>query len=380
MEATSNTPFKLPLWSEWAVHVKDKGKKCCKCTSSISRLKELAIQSLLKYLKQMNKYHNLPKVLQDNCIPPVLYVDVACLLFASKQWSALRSLVSYWPFEVFQLSHIIPITCSQCWLAFLESDDVEDPEKEGGDTERQLFRKVFKHVLDGFFYVVKRTLENEGERSPLRCLDLTLDTSQDIRSFLWEDEFRRLGRRITKTLDVCILAGMHKKMRNHRQLAMKQKNSTATRRSPDIWNTNNDVIDQWQPVENDAVADVATGNYESTFEISTWGEEMNPTPISDFQASSLSVTADKSDDAWQIEKSPEIGVWNGNALDFSHLTEMPLFNVTIDASISEKSNDILSWIQQRYVKFYFNSFFFFLIDIVLALYRTSLPHHLVPSR
>ena len=351
MEATSNTPFKLPLWSEWAVQVKDKDKKSCKCTTSIPKIKELAIQSLCKYLKEMNKCHNLPNILQDNLIPPILYNDFASFLFASKQWSALRSMVAYWPFEVFKLSNILPITCSQCWLSFLESDDVEDPEKEGGDTERQLFRKVFKHVLDGFFFVVKRTLENEGEKSPLRCLDLTLDTSQDIRSFFWEDEFRRLGRRITKTLDVCILAGMHKKMKNCRQLTMKQINSTA-RRSPDIWNTNNDPIDEWQPVvaENVGSTDAAAaGNYESTFEISTWGEEeMNTKPISDFQTSA-SVTNGKSDDTWQCEKSPEIGVWNGNALNFSHLKEMPLFKVTIDASISEKSNDILSWIQQRYV-------------------------------
>jgi hypothetical protein len=66
---------------------------------------------------------------------------------------------------------------------------------------------------------------------------------------------------------------------------------------------------------------------------------------------SVGSTGNKYDDAyWQGEKTPpEIGVWNGNALDFSHLTDMPFFNITIDASISEKSSDILSWIHQRYV-------------------------------
>ncbi|EFX89594.1 hypothetical protein DAPPUDRAFT_310467 [Daphnia pulex] len=306
MEATSNTPFKLPLWSEWAVHVKGKEKKCSYCTSSISPLKELAIQSLFKYLKQINKYHEIPKILQDNFIPPVLYVDVACLLFASKQWCALRSLVAYWPFETFQLSQIIHVTCSQCWLAFLESDDFEDPEKEGGDTERQLFRKVFKHVLDGFFVVVKRTLENEGQVSPLRVLDLTLDTSQEIRSFMWEDEFRRLGRRITKILDVCILAGLHKKMRSCKKLAMKQKNSaaSATRRSSNTWEANNDAIGYWQPeVENNsgaAAVDGATGTCESTFEISTWDEE---TPVMSATDPSVGSTGNKYDDAyWQEER------------------------------------------------------------------------------
>ena len=355
MEATSNTPFKLPLWSEWAVQVKGTGKKCSKCTTSISPLKELAIQSLFKYLKEKNKYHEIPKILQDNFIPHVLYIDVACLLFASKQWSALRSLVAFWPFESFQLSKIIHVTCSQCWLTFLESDDIEDPEKEGGDTERQLLRKVFKHVLDGFFVVVKRTLENEGQVSPLRVLDLTLGTSQEIRSFMWEDEFRRLGRRITKILDVCILAGLHKKMRNCKKLAMKQKNSAASAaKRPDTWETN-DVIDYWQPETANnsgaaAAVDGATGTCESMFEISTWSEE---SPVMSATQPPVSSVSNKCDDVYcQGEKNPpEIGVWNGNELDFSHLIDMPFFNITIDASISEKSNDILSWIHQRYVMF-----------------------------
>jgi len=70
---------------------------------------------------------------------------------------------------------------------------------KGGDTERQLLRKVFKHVLDGYFFVVKGTLDNESTKSPLRTLDLTLDSSHNIRGFLWEDEFRRLGRRYRST-------------------------------------------------------------------------------------------------------------------------------------------------------------------------------------
>jgi hypothetical protein len=85
----------------------------------------------------------------------------------------------------------------------------------------------------------------------------------------------------------------------------------------------------------------------------------------------VSSVSNKCDDVYcQGEKNPpEIGVWNGNELDFSHLIDMPFFNITIDASISEKSNDILSWIHQRYVMFYYlfkkctalariNSFFF----------------------
>lgn len=355
MEATSNTPFKLPLWSEWAVKVKGKSRQCHKCSCSIPLLKELAIQSLFKYLRVTKKCLDLPKILQDNFIPPVLYIDVACLLFAAKQWSALRSIVSYWPFETFQLAQIIPITCSHCWLNFLESDDLEDPEKEGGDTERQLFRKIFKHVLDGFFYVVKRTLENDGQQTPLRGLDLTLETSQDIRSFLWEDEFRRLGRRMTKTLDVCILAGMHKKMRLCKQQTVKQnRNLSCNRQSPNSsLKTNDDVIiDYWEPPASpiiDTVDVTSVTSESSTFEISTWGDEISST-LPDAEPERL-VDISQCNDVWQGEKNPEIGVWNGNALDFSHLTEMPLFNITIDASISEKSNDILSWIQQRYVRF-----------------------------
>lgn len=362
MEATSNTPFKLPLWSEWAVKVKGKSRQCHKCNGSIPLLKELAIQSLFKYLRATNRCLELPKILQDNFIPPVLYIDVACLLFAAKQWSALRSVVSYWPFETFQLSQIIPITCSQCWLTFLESDDLEDPEKEGGDTERQLFRKVFKHVLDGFFYVVKRTLENEGQKSPLRALDLTLETSQDIRSFLWEDEFRRLGRRMTKTLDVCILAGMHKKMRLHKQQTSRQNwNLSTSRRSPNsLLKTDDDIIDYWEPPAITADDVIANTSESSTFEISTWGEEISSLPTLPDAESGL-VDISQCNDVWRGEKNPEIGVWNGNALDFSHLNEMPLFNITIDASISEKSNDILSWIQQRYVRFFSNHFYVNLI-------------------
>lgn len=342
MEPTSNTPFKLPLWSEWTVKIKEKVKyECTQCNSRIPYLKELAIQSIFKYLKYTNRLNDLPKILQDNLIPPVLYIDVACLLFTFKQWSVLRTLISNWPYETFHLSEIIPKMCPSCWLSFLESEDVDDPEKEGGDTERQLFRKVFKHVLDGFFFVVKRTLENEASRSPLHLLDLTLNVSQDIRCFFWEDEFRRLGRRLTKTLDVCILAGMHKKI-----LASHRHSTVApTKRTSETWDNSGDVvIDEWQPVEHvTSISSVTTTN-ESTFEISTWREE----EISGTKAS-LDRTLSNSCRSDEERKSPEIGVWNGNVLDFSHLTEMPSFNITIDASVSEKSNDILTWIQQRYV-------------------------------
>ncbi|XP_057371800.1 uncharacterized protein LOC130692732 [Daphnia carinata] len=350
MEATASTPFKLPLWSEWAVQVKAKKNKCSKCTKNMPHLKGLAIQSLITYLKQRSKCHEIPKILQDNLIPPALYVDVACILFACKQWGALRSLVSYWPFEAFHLSRIIHITCPQCWLAFLDSDNAEDPEKEGGDTERQLFRKVFKNVLDGFFFVIKKTLENEGQASSLRVLDLTFETSQEIRSFMWEDEFRRLGKRITKILDVCILAGLHKKIQSSKKLAMKHQNSSISRRPLATLDVK-DVFDYWKP---DAVYPLHSCEpaFEiSNFEISTWDMKAEASAVSAARSPLGSVRKICDEAYYQQQKSPEIGVWNGNALDFSHLTEMPLFNVTIDASISEKSNDILSWIQQRYDEF-----------------------------
>ena len=77
---------------------------------------------------------------------------------------------------------------------------------------------------------------------------------------------------------------------------------------------------------------------EPTFEISTWeGEELMKLKP---QAPNYS--------AEELSKSPEIGVWNGNAMDLSHLTEMPIFTIIIDTCISEKSTDILTWIQQRY--------------------------------
>ncbi|KAI9557150.1 hypothetical protein GHT06_016957 [Daphnia sinensis] len=343
MEATASTPFKLPLWSEWVIQVKEKQKKCSKCNINIPDLKELAIQSLITYLKQKGKCHEIPKILQNNLVPPALYVDVACILFASKQWGALRSLVSYWPFEVFHLSRIIKITCPQCWLAFLDSDNTEDPEKEGGDTERQLFRKIFKHVLDGFFFVIKKTLENEGQTSSLRVLDLTLETFQEIRSFMWEDEFRRLGRRVTKTLDVCILAGLHKKIRCSKKLAMKHKNSSTAKRP--LAMEVKDVFDYWEPDTISSLHSCKPTFEISNFDISTWDMQ------AEAPAGSASVGKNCDEAHCQQAKSPEIGVWNGNALDFNHLTDMPFFNITIDASISEKSNDILSWIQQRYDEF-----------------------------
>lgn len=349
MEATSNTPFKLPLWSEWAIKVKEENsRQCYKCNCSVPLLKKLAIQSFLKDLRLTNKCLDLTKILQDNFIPPVLYIDVASFLFDSKQWNTLRSLISSWPFETFQLSQIVPITCSQCWLTFLESDDLEDPEKEGGDTERQLFRKVYKHVLDGFFFVVKRTLENDGQKSPLRVLDLTLETSQDIRSFLWEDEFRRLGRRLTKALDVCILAGMHKQTKTC-QPPVKKNPSTNSTQSTNFWTSSDNSINDWKAMADGSTVDHSVkDSIEPTFEISTWGEGVSySSTISD--SDQLLEINQTNDDFSKGRKSPEIGVWNGNALDLSHLAEMPLFKITVDASISEKSNDILSWIEQRYV-------------------------------
>jgi len=122
--------------SDWTVKIKEKHKLCLNCNSTVASLKVLAIESLFGYLKEANKLHDLAKILQSNLIPPILFVDIACQLFAQKQWSVLRSLISHWPFEVFQLSNIISSTyCSPCWLAYLESDDVDDPEKEGTGIE-----------------------------------------------------------------------------------------------------------------------------------------------------------------------------------------------------------------------------------------------------
>ena len=118
--------------SDWTVQIKEKHKLCLSCNSTIASLKVLAIESLFNYLKETNKFHDLARILQSNLIPPILFVDIACQLFAQKQWSVLRSLISHWPFEVFQLSNVISSTCcSPCWLTYLETDDVDDPEKEG---------------------------------------------------------------------------------------------------------------------------------------------------------------------------------------------------------------------------------------------------------
>lgn len=147
-----------------------------------------------RFLRKKKILHKLPQVLEDYFFPPVLYVDVARQLFAHKHWTVLGHLVSHWPFRSFSLSQIFCVNCPNCWSAYLESEDVEDSEREGGDTERQLLRKVFKHVLDGFFLVVKKKF-NSGHSTPLRVLDLTLDPSQHVRGFMWEEEFRRLSRR-----------------------------------------------------------------------------------------------------------------------------------------------------------------------------------------
>lgn len=107
------------------------------------------------------------------------------------------------------------------------------------------------------------------------------------------------------------------------------------------------VIGHWLPVKDrqqlqQGVAHQAppTCSYPGSFEISTWGEEES------------NQDTDRSSNGWsdQRSKSPEIGVWNGNALDLSHLKEIPIFIVKVDASISEKSTDILTWIQHRYGK------------------------------
>jgi len=322
MERGINTPFKLPLWSEWTVQTKENDSLCSTCKTGTPALKILAIQSFLRHLRAIKKYHELPTVLSKYRIPPILYIDVASQLFSLKQWSVLRSLVSLWPFETFQLSQIMQVQCHNCWQNYLESDDVDDTEREGGDTERQVFRKVFKHILDGYFSVVKSTLENNGCQGPLRILNLTLNPSQEIRGFLWEDEFRRLGRRVYKTLDVCVLAGLHKRAPEPSQFVEPQNVEP-----PSTWesspNPNSHLI----------------FDEKSDFEIST------------FDPNQLNSWPQKSNKEVVASSEAEIGVWNGNALDLSHLTEMPLFTVIIDASISEKSWDILVWIRQRYDDF-----------------------------
>ena len=335
MERGTNTPFKLPLWSEWTVHIKENNLTCLTCQLSTPSLKILAVQSLLKHLKVIRKYHELLTVLSEYRIPHILYLDFACQLFALKHWSALRSIVSFWPFETFELSQIMQAQCQNCWQNYLETDDVDDTEREGGDTERQIFRKVFKHILDGYFSVVKNTLENNDCKGPLRVLDLTLNPSQEIRGFLWEDEFRRLGRRVTKTLDVCVLAGLHKR-------GCKPTSSSHKNYSKSVERQKNDETRKSSPGQNTHLI-FDEKNVFSSFEISTFDPNQidswspNITPVSHFNT--------------KIASETEIGVWNGNALDLSHLTEMPLFTVIVDASISEKSSDILMWIRQRYDDF-----------------------------
>ena len=336
------TPFQLPIWSEWTVNVKVNTKSSClKCSLCTASLKELAIQALFSHLKEKNILHLLPIVLKDNELPPILYMDVACQLFTQKQWNVLKSLISYWPYETFQLSHIVHFNCHSCWLSYVESEDVEDPEREGGDTERQLLRHVFKNILDGYFCAVKKTLENCDSKSPLRVLDLSLDPSRQVRGFMWEDEFRRLGRRIIKTLDVCVLAGLHKQARKHFLKENKsEENGT-------VWGS----VDYFCPD-----TDVASANQSrvgEAFEISTWSDHRSSENQMSDSLNWSSVTQNTGEPARRVQKTavPEIGVWNGNSIDLSHLTEIPSFNIIIDASISEKSVDILSWIRQRYDDF-----------------------------
>ena len=373
---TYQTPFKLPLWSEWTVQVKGQSSAssaCPECSRVTASLKELAINSLFSYLKRRKTFQNLPLILVASRIPPVLHVDVARQLFVAKQWVVLRCLISHWPFERLQLSQIVQISCQACWSSYLESEDVDNPESEGGDTERQLLRKVFKHVLDSFFFVVKSTLENDSSRSPLRVLDLTLDPSQPVRGFMWEEEFRRLARRVMKLLDVCILAGFHKKARQKfvQDARLAQPTSSCAVATSDVQmavfeesNIANTANSPTMP------SSLAGGRELPNFEISTWSD-VNGDSTSTFNSTSLSKyhcvekaspqrvvrsgtgngNSNGSAHCASMSMSPEIGVWNGNAIDLSHLTEIPVFSVIVDASISEKSADILSWMQQRYDEF-----------------------------
>lgn len=330
MEATANTPFRLPIWSAWTINVKE-NKLQRRGHSARLTLKRLSIQALVKHLKSVNKIHVLSEILAENAIPPSLFRDVARELFALKQWTTLRTLVSQWPFKRLQLSDLLNGVCSCCWLSYLEADDFEDPEKEGGDTERQLFRKAFKHILDGYFSVVKGTLENNNHKSPLRVLDLTFDPSKEVRGFMWEEEFRRLGRRLTKTLDVCLLAGLHKKAKVLHQLKSKPPPP-----KPPTDTTSSTQFSETQQHQSSTQTSSAAENTVD-FEISTW------------DANCYKPVNTLSNGSTQQATSPDISIWDGNALDLSHLTEIPMFIINIDASLSEKSCDILTWIQQRYV-------------------------------
>jgi hypothetical protein len=127
---------------------------------------------------------------------------------------------------------------------------------------------------------------------------------------------------------------MHKKVRAKQHRQQQCTTTTTYCEMP-----NHEAIGYWSPeqVQHSAVT-AEMKEVEPTFEISTWGGEelMKLKP----QAPNYS--------AEELSKSPEIGVWNGNAMDLSHLTEMPIFTIIIDTCISEKSTDILTWIQQRY--------------------------------
>ena len=374
MDATANTPFKLPLWSDWTVRVKGSTPQppCSTCGQQVPPLKSLAITSLMKWLRSSRLQHELPRVLQDNHIPPVLYLDVARQLAAHKQWTALRGLIAAWPYEQFQLHQVLMASCccTNCWLSYLESEDVDDLEREGGDTERQLFRKIFKHVLDGYFMAVKGTLENvAGAGACIRVLDLTLDSSQDVRGFLWEEEFRRLGRRVIKILDVCILAALHKRNRNVLVARSNHQESTAgdaggvystyDERDSSAFNADDIAapVDTWNPGAGASAASWAAVNGCADFKVSYWSPEFgsgsaSSNTVSAQQPVYTAAAAVSSDGAYSGGVSDEIGVWNGDAIDSSHFgAELPQFRIVIDAAISEKSTDILAWIRQRYDDF-----------------------------
>ena len=121
------------------------------------------------------------------------------------------------------------------------------------------------------------------------------------------------------------------------------------------------VIGHWLPVkerrqqqQQQQLQNTTADTCPASFEISTWGDEWTAPNSNNHRLD----TDRPCSNEWADDhnKSPEIGVWNGNALDLSHLKEMPVFTINIDASISEKSTDILTWIQHRYgepEKFFF---------------------------
>lgn len=162
---------------------------------------------------------------------------------------------------------------------------------------------------------------------------------------------------------------MHKKVRSSKSPQVRLPD-----RTPNLYEERQ-VTSHWLPVKHrqfDQQERLShTSNAGVDFPISTWGEELAP-PVLSKSSDSVAVI-----DQWTAEvhgSSPEIGVWNGNALDLSHLKEMPIFSIVVDVSLSEKSTDILTWIQHRYGKLRKG-----LLKMNVRLWLFSLPDDFAPS-